>query len=109
MAHQQFADTVTLSDGRLEVKGILPRDTDENGKEIPYDPLVAISWFILQGDEIVQGSLLAGGSWSDTADAGKLTPGPALAAAVSVILRRTPESETPGFETFTWSQEVEIR
>ena len=70
---------------------------------------MAISWFIVQGDEIVQESLLAGGSWSKTADAGKLKPGPALAAAVSVILRRTPESETPAFETFTWSQEVQIR
>jgi hypothetical protein len=109
MPLQQIVDPVHLTDGNVEVRGILPRDGDERGQEVPFDPQVVVGWFIFQGDVVVQNSLLATGAWPDTKAAGGLKPGKATAAAVSVILRGRPESGDLSFETFTWSQEITIQ
>jgi hypothetical protein len=107
MPLQQIESPIHIIDGRVEVRGRLPRELDDE-RELAYDPLVAIAWYIVQGDEIVQGTVLAGGAWPSDEDAGDLVPGPAVAGAVSVILRRLPAEPRPGFEVFTWTQDVEL-
>ena len=106
MPLQQIKSAAIIG-GRVEVRGLLPRET-EGDKEVPFDPLVAVAWFILQGDAIVQGVVMAGGNWPDSADAGDLAPGPAVAGAVSVILRPQPGEPRPGFEVFTWTQDIQL-
>jgi len=44
--------------------------------------------------------------WSDTRPAGGITAGPALAAGVTIVYR---SGTRPAFETFTWSQEIEVK
>jgi hypothetical protein len=104
----QIVDTVHLVGGNVEVRGLLPRDLDEQGQEVPFDHQVVIGWAIFQGDVVVQGTLLAKGAWPDKRAAGDLKPGKAAAAAVAVTLRGSPESGDLSFETFTWSQEITI-
>ena len=43
--------------------------------------------------------------WSDTRSADGITAGPALVAGVAIIYR---SGSRPAFETFTWSQEIEV-
>ena len=105
----QIVSPVHLVGGNVEVRGILPRDVDEAGQEILFNPQVVVGWYIFQGDVVVQGRLLATGAWPDKKAAGGLKPGKATAAAVSVILRGRPESRDLSFETFTWSQEITIQ
>lgn len=113
MPLQQFSSVrITANGAKVEVAGILPRETGG----APHAPQVGISWFLVQGEVVVQGTALADGNWSDSASTtsvsateGRLEPGEADAAAVSVILRETPETKVPAFEIFTWSEKVEVR
>jgi hypothetical protein len=105
----QIVDEVHLVGGNVEVRGLLPRDRDEQGLEVPFENQVVIGWAIFQGDVVVQNTLLASGAWPDKRSAGGLKPGKATAAAVSVVIRGRPESGDLSFETFTWSQEVTIQ
>jgi hypothetical protein len=67
---------------------------------------IATHYAIVQGETMVPGFMaMTSDQWSDTQPAADLAPGPALAAGVTVIFRRSPR---PAFETFTWSQEIEI-
>ena len=70
-------------------------------------PVAHFHYAIIQGALMVQGSSFETptGDWTGTSFAADLREGPALAAGVGLIFREMP---IPVFETFTWSQEIEV-
>ncbi len=72
-------------------------------------PNVEFRFMIVQNDVAVQGRGVGRGSgWSGTTDRGgeQLEAGPALAIGLAVLART---QDTHGYETFTWSSQIELR
>ena len=100
MPLQFFTEAVRIgqslvTSGRLQAQpGVFPED-------------IVTLYAVVQGSEMTRGLMqMTSDQWSDTAPAEGIGPGPALAAGVTIIYRR---GDRPAFETFTWSQEIEVR
>ena len=68
---------------------------------------VVTHYALVQGETIVRGTIeITSPDWSDTRSADGITAGPALVAGVTIVYR---SATRPAFETFNWSQEIEVR
>ena len=94
-------DSVTLrADGTVEARGEFRSDPDTSGRD------AIVSFYVVQGGTRIEGDgrWPAGTpDWTGTGGAG-LSPGPAVASALAVSTRVDPD----GFQTFTWTEEVEV-
>jgi hypothetical protein len=94
--------TARLRNGAVRVTGPFVLAQEEQGAEVPF-----FHFLIVQGDVIVEGEgNQSGGGWSGTTTADPaLTTGYARAFGFATLVRKGPP---PGFETFAWSEEIEL-
>jgi hypothetical protein len=96
----QFDDVLRFDGTLLHARGPV---TELRNPDRPHRVL----WMVTQGDTMASGnSDVHGGEWHDHADAAPdaWRDGPALSAALLVMLKKDGTAET-----FAWSQEVQIR
>jgi hypothetical protein len=90
---------VELREGRVFVKG--PFQTTDQATVQRLDFMLA------QPDVLVRGEgRISGAGWNGDAQAGDLEPGVAHGFGVATLL--TPGTP-PGFQSFTWGEQVEVR
>jgi hypothetical protein len=104
MGHSQFDTPATLgADSTIEVQGPLTVDPPARWED------VAFRFLIVQGSVVVEGKGqgVADGRWRGTATArpGSLDAAAALAIGLATVVNK----ETPGFETFTWSEQINLK
>jgi hypothetical protein len=105
MPNSQFKSPATLrADGTIQVTGTLAVAEPAGDVEFRF--------MIVQNDVVVEGRGTgrgAGGSWSGTTTPGQaqLDAGPALAVGLAFLSRKEP-GRGLGYETLTWSEQIEL-
>jgi hypothetical protein len=105
MPNSQFDKSATLgADGSVHVTGKVA------GVEQAQD--VDFRFMIVQGDAVVEGRgrrVDGSAGWSGDTDPGqaRLAAGPALAIGLAALARSDPAGGL-GYETFTWSEQIEL-
>jgi hypothetical protein len=102
MPNSQFHSPARIqSDGRIRVSGD-QQVSPLTGEQLEY------RFLLVQGDVVVKGSGLGHGStWTGLTEPGEgpLQVGSVLALGLGLLPRRAPR---PGYETFTWSDQIEL-
>ena len=103
MPNSQFSNIATLqSDGRIGVSGTQEVQPPSDASTVRYH------FILVQKDVVARGTGQGTDtSWTGTTDPDQpaLEPGPVLALGLAVLATSTP---SPGFMTFSWSDQIEL-
>ena len=110
MPKSQFDKEATLeADGRVTVRGAVAPETDEQGVVVPRSSPVRFHFMVAQGGHVLEGEATSTADrWVGTTNGAgpALELGPAVALGLAVEVRQRP---SPGFESFTWVEEVDLK